>query len=106
LARQAREALRTRDYVQLGMLMNENFDTRKSIYQLPAAQVQMVDIARSTGASAKFAGSGGAILGTYQDEAMFHRLQKVLNDIRCVVIKPVIAEIDDPATSRPVGLAP
>ena len=31
----------------------------------------MVETARRCGASAKFAGSGGAILGTYDGEAMF-----------------------------------
>jgi glucuronokinase len=92
LAGRAREALLARDYECLARLMNENFDTRKSIYELPSAQVQMVDAARSIGASAKFAGSGGAILGTYTDEAMFRNLQNVLGNIRCAVIKPLVAE--------------
>src|SRR5207244_523107 len=64
LAAQAREALLAGDAERLAQLMNANFDTRRSIYQLPAAQVEMVEVARSVGASAKFAGSGGAIIGT------------------------------------------
>jgi glucuronokinase len=88
LAAQAREALVTGDRKRLAQLMNENFDTRRSIYQLPAAQVEMIDVARQVGASAKFAGSGGAIIGSYEDEAMFAQLQAALGRIRCVVLKP------------------
>jgi glucuronokinase len=90
LAAQAREALLARDHGRLARLMNENFDTRRSIYQLPAGQVKMVDVAREAGASAKFAGSGGAIIGTYTDEAMFRRLEETLGAIGCRVIKPQI----------------
>jgi glucuronokinase len=94
LAAQAREALLQRDADQLARLMNANFDTRRSIYQLPDGQVQMVETARSTGASAKFAGSGGAIIGTYRDEAMFQELQTRLGAIGCRVIKPHIEAAD------------
>jgi glucuronokinase len=90
LAAQAREALQVRDAQRLAKLMDENFDTRRSIYQLPAAQVEMVEAARGVGASAKFAGSGGAIIGTYRDEAMFAHLQAELGRIRCAVTKPIV----------------
>jgi glucuronokinase len=94
LAAQAREALLARDADQLRRLMNENFDTRRSIYQLPTGQVQMVELAREVGASAKFAGSGGAIVGTYRDEAMFQELQTRLGAIGCSVIKPIVTPTD------------
>ena len=90
LAFQARDALRERDAGRLAELMNANFDTRRSIYQLPAAQVRMVEVARSIGASAKFAGSGGAIVGTYRDEGMFRQLERALDDIGCKVIHPLV----------------
>ncbi len=92
LAAQAREALLAHDHQRLARLMNENFDTRRTIYELPRGQVQMVEVARQTGASAKFAGSGGAIVGTYAVEEMFHRLQQALGAIGCRVIKPVMTE--------------
>ncbi len=92
LAAQAREALLSGDAERLAELMNENFDTRRSIYQLPAAQLEMIERARQVGASAKFAGSGGAIIGTYRDEAMYEALEAELGKIRCVVIKPRIME--------------
>jgi len=51
--------------------LDENFDTRLSIYgkeALGAANLEMVDIARKHGSSAKFGGSGGAIFGICLDE--------------------------------------
>lgn len=90
LAAEARKALLGRDSQRLAQLMDENFNTRRSIYQLPAGQVEMIERARATGASAKFAGSGGAIVGTYRDQAMFGALEKDLAEIGCVVIKPQI----------------
>ena len=50
----------------------------------------MINAARKAGASAKFAGSGGAIVGTYSDEAMFQKLNIELAAINCKTIKPVI----------------
>jgi glucuronokinase len=91
LAAQARNALYARDAQKLALLMNENFDTRRSIYQLPQVQVEMIEHARRVGASAKFAGSGGAIVGTYRDEPMFAALQAELAKINCTVFKPRVA---------------
>jgi glucuronokinase len=91
LAGQARTALLQHDHAQLSRLMDENFNTRRSICQLHPAHVQMVEVARSIGASAKFAGSGGATLGVYRDEAMFAELKSQLERIGCRVVKPTIA---------------
>lgn len=90
LAGEAREAILQRQPDQLAKLMDKNFDTRRSICKLPEAQIQMVEVARSVGASAKFAGSGGAIIGTYGNEEMFSKLQKAMGDIGCQVIKPIL----------------
>jgi glucuronokinase len=90
LAAHGREAILARDHDRLARLMNENFDTRRSIYRLPEDQVRMVEAARSAGASAKFAGSGGAIVGTYRDEEMFARVTAALGAIGCTVLKPTI----------------
>ncbi len=90
LAACAREALMAGDSERVAALMNENFDTRRRIYQLPDWQVAMVDAARECGASAKFAGSGGAIIGTYRDEAMFAELCERMAAMGCRTIKPNI----------------
>jgi glucuronokinase len=88
LARQARECIR--DYQALADLINKNFDTRRSIYNLNSKHIRMVELAREIGASAKFAGSGGSIIGTYKDKEMFERLKQAFESEGCAVIIPII----------------
>jgi glucuronokinase len=70
------------------MLVNENFDLRRSVFNLPPWQIQMVETARLSGASAKFAGSGDAIVGFSRDAATLKRLSTVLGAIGSRVIIP------------------
>ena len=90
LAVLARDAILNHDAARLATLIDENFNTRRSICQLAIKHIQMIEVARGAGASAKFAGSGGAIVGTYSDEAMFERLKSDLDTIGCQVIKPIL----------------
>ncbi len=87
LADLGRNALLDRNYKRLGELIDENFDTRKSICTLPQWQVAMVETARKCGATSHFTGSGGAILGTYKNEAQYKRLCKALDEIGSKVQK-------------------
>lgn len=89
-ATDARQAIFNRDPERLAKIIDANFDLRRSICDLPALHVQMIEEARKVGASAKFAGSGGAIIGTYQDDAMYRRLREALGKIGCQVIRPLI----------------
>jgi glucuronokinase len=72
----------------IGPLLDANFDLRKSIYKIGSGNVHMVDVARSVGASAKFTGSGGAIVGTYEGETMLLRLEEELARLGCRVLRP------------------
>ena len=90
LAQEGRQAILERDSARLSQLIDENFDLRNSISALTPWQIQMIETARSCGASAKFAGSGGAIVGVYQDEAMFQVLTNRLETVGSRVIKPQI----------------
>ena len=90
LAVDAREAILTGNFEALGRLIDANFDLRRSICRLPDRQVEMVQRARRAGATAKFAGSGGAIVGTYPDRSTFDRLLEELSPIQCRVIRPDI----------------
>jgi glucuronokinase len=85
-----REALLSGDVARLAGLIDKNFDTRRAIYQLPSWQIDMVETARRCGASAKFAGSGGAILGTYEGEAMFAGVRDSLALIGSRTVKPEV----------------
>jgi glucuronokinase len=78
------------DYQALAGLINKNFDTRRSIYNLNCKHIRMVELAREIGASAKFAGSGGSIIGTYKDKEMFERLKQAFESEGCAVIIPII----------------
>ena len=73
---------------KIGPLLNENFDRRCKIYHLSNENIKMVETARSAGASAKFTGSGGAIVGTYDDDRMFDLLREKLRKLKIKVIKP------------------
>ena len=82
----ARTALESGDHQALAEIVNENFDVRRSICPIPKPQLQMVEAARAAGVSAKFAGSGGAIVGTYHDSATYAELLKAMKQIDCKVI--------------------
>ncbi|NUQ00690.1 MAG: hypothetical protein HUU35_12635, partial [Armatimonadetes bacterium] len=76
-AEECRAALERHDIAQVNALMNANFDLRRRLYGddvIGAANVRMVELARSHGASAKFSGSGGAIVGLYDDDTHFDEL--------------------------------
>jgi len=91
LAAQAREALVAGDTVRLSRLIDENFETRRRIYQLPAWQIDQIETARACGVSAQFAGSGGAIIGVYRDEAQFEAVSRALAAIGSKTIRPLVA---------------
>ncbi|MCB9911363.1 MAG: GHMP kinase [Verrucomicrobiales bacterium] len=76
--------------VEIGPLLDRNFNKRCDIYRISRRNRDMVEAARSVGASAKFTGSGGAIVGTYTDAAMFQALEGRLEPLGIQVFKPVI----------------
>ena len=88
---QFKEAMDAGDHTRMHQLINQNFDLRRSLVPITQGNIDMVEAARSTGASAKFTGSGGAIIGTYKDEAMYQLLVNTLNKLGIEVIKPSIA---------------
>ena len=90
LTDQGRAALMSGDWEALGAVMNANFDMRRTIMNIAPENLRMVEVARSTGASAKFAGSGGAIIGLYKDGRQYQQLSDALAAIRCNVLRPLI----------------
>jgi glucuronokinase len=89
-AEEARDCLLRRDFQRLDWLINANFDLRARVYQIDCGNMEMVMTARGTGATAKFAGSGGAIVGTYRDDAMYEKLRAALETIGVAIIRPKI----------------
>ncbi|HOG30011.1 MAG TPA: hypothetical protein PLT35_12090, partial [Vicinamibacterales bacterium] len=91
LAAAARVALLDGDAERFSRLLDENFDTRRRIYALPPWQIAQVEAARACGASAQFAGSGGAIVGVYRDAGMLARVRAALEAVGSRTIVPQIA---------------
>jgi glucuronokinase len=89
-AEQGRQALQERDYETLDRLINANFDLRSHIYNVGAGNLEMIHAARSVGATSNFAGSGGAIVGTYKSDAMFEDLVRTMANMGVAVVKPLI----------------
>ena len=89
-AEEGRSCLLRGDHEKLKQLVNANFDLRAKIYQIDRGNLEMVHAARDVGATSNFAGSGGAIVGTYEDEKMFDRLVERMQPAGVAVIKPRI----------------
>jgi len=65
-AEEALELLKSKNLKKLHDIINANFDVRRKIFGddvIGNQNLQMIEIARGLGASAKFSGSGGAIFG-------------------------------------------
>lgn len=92
LTDRGRKALMAGDWDELGAVMDGNFDLRRTIMNIAPENLRMVEVARSTGASAKFCGSGGAICGLYRDGRQYQQLSDALAAIRCTVLRPRIHE--------------
>jgi glucuronokinase len=68
---QARESLQARDHKRFAQLMSSNFDLRRETYGdsvVGAPNLRMVELARQHHCTAKFPGSGGAIVGMWNGE--------------------------------------
>jgi len=89
-AKDAHIALKEGRPDDLHELMNQNFDLRCQIYNVPDSNKKLINEARSCGASAKFAGSGGTIIGIYKDDDMLNQLFVKLKKYNARVIKPFV----------------
>jgi glucuronokinase len=90
IAEQGKEAILKKDYYALGRLIDKNFDLRCKIMKISESNAELVMTARNCGASAKFSGSGGAIIGMYENDEVLQRLIINLRKINARVIKPII----------------
>jgi glucuronokinase len=84
-ARIARDALLAGDHAAFGRALDASFDERARMVELDPRHVRMVEVARAHGATANYAGSGGAIVGTAPDPAALHA---ALLEEGCVSIEP------------------
>jgi glucuronokinase len=91
LAKSAREAIEAGNRSELDGLVNANFDLRRRLGPLEPHHVRMIEVARAAGASANYAGSGGAITGFIHGDHAFAELTCALAAFGCTVIRPTVA---------------
>jgi len=92
LTDRGRAALLSGDWDALHKVNDENFDLRKTIMNIPPENLRMVEAARAVGASAHFAGSGGAITGLYHGGGQYQKLVDSLDEVGCTVLRPLVFE--------------
>jgi glucuronokinase len=90
IAEEGKKAMEEGDHETLARLIDENFDLRSTIMNISDENMNMIRTARSCGASAKFAGSGGSIIGMYRDDEMLNHLIVEMKKIGARVIKPYV----------------
>lgn len=84
----AKKTLERGDYLELGKLINANFDLRREIMGdkvIGEKNIEMVEIARKIGSPAKFSGSGGAVVGLIKDN--FPQIKKAYQSRGFNIIK-------------------
>ena len=94
LADEARDLLNARRGNELHDLINRNFDLRASIYHISDENMALVESARGAGASCKFCGSGGAVVGSYRDEDMLADLRDAMSKGGYELVVPDIVTPD------------
>lgn len=85
-----RQSLEVGDLGKMMRAINENFDIRNALTDLHPKQVELVMTARKSGASSKFCGSGGAIIGMFEDDQMLARLRADLKNHHVNILLPEI----------------
>jgi glucuronokinase len=90
LALEGKKALQSGDIEKMNHLINTNFDLRRKIMPISEENMRLIETARLCGASAKFAGSGGSIIGIYKDDEMLNHLNVEMKKIGVRVIKPYL----------------
>jgi glucuronokinase len=90
LAEEGRKEYGRGDFSRWPALMDRNFDLRSRIMRINPSNMEMIQTARRCGASAKFAGSGGSLVGIYRDQNMFERLSQELGKLGAKVIRPQV----------------
>ena len=88
LASDARDALISGNHAAFARCLDGSFDERAAMGPLVPEHVSMVELARSLGASANYAGSGGAIVGTMPEHVPREELRAALEQAGCAVLTP------------------
>jgi glucuronokinase len=86
-AHAAAQALHDGDHASFGQALDASFDERAALLDLDPRHEAMVHAARAAGASANYAGSGGAIVGTLPPGGL-EPVASALRALDCEVLVP------------------
>jgi glucuronokinase len=95
LARVARAALLARDRARLARCVDGSFDARRRMLPLDPRHVEMVQCARACGASANYAGSGGAIVAVCRHREERERTLSALRALGCDALSLAAGDAND-----------
>jgi len=91
LAQEARDLIVSGRGREIGPLMDANFDLRAQVVRISPGNQRLVETGRAHGAAVKFAGSGGAVVGTYDgDPGRLQRLRDAYAQMGAILIEPCI----------------
>jgi glucuronokinase len=90
-AEQARDLIIADRGAEIGPLMDQNFDLRAQIMHISEGNRCLVETGRKQGASVKFAGSGGAVIGCYDGDPK--RLEAIVEAYRKIGAEVFIPQV-------------
>lgn len=96
-AKEGYEMLQQGNHHRFGVLMNANFAIRRELYgdsAIGESNLRMIEIAKNLAAPVKFPGSGGSVIGMYDDEAHYKRLEKAYMQEGFNIVKTQIQNND------------
>jgi glucuronokinase len=92
LAQQARDLIQAGRAAEIRPLVDENFDLRASLIRISEGNRKLVEAGRRAGAAVNFAGSGGAVTGTWNgDPQRLEALRQGYAALGARLIQPEIA---------------
>jgi glucuronokinase len=92
-AQEARDLIVAGRGKEIGPLLNANFDLRAKLCPISDGNRKLVEIGRNQGAAAKFAGSGGAVVATYDgDKDRLKAIRQAYAQVGAKVFVPCIEE--------------
>ena len=92
LADGAKKVLEQGKFDQLGHLMTANWTKRLELYGeevIGEDNIKMISIAKANGCPAKLPGSGGSVIGLYEDEETYQSLSKAYNKAGYEIVKVI-----------------
>lgn len=90
LAQEGRELIVNGRGHDIGPLLDKNFEKRASLYRISSMNRELIDCARLLGCPAKFAGSGGAVVGMFDSDETFDKLKQAYAEIGAEIVVPQI----------------